>query len=351
MIQTLENWRNVILTREATIEEAIQNLDQFALQIVLVVDSQNKLIGILSDGDIRRGLLKGLTLHSPIDLVISRNPLVVRESLQRDVVLKLMTENKIRQIPIVNDYGHVVGLHIWDHLAQPIERKNTMVIMAGGRGARMRPHTEDCPKPMLHVAGKPMLEHIIQKAKGEGFKDFIISLHYLGHIIEEHFLDGRHLDVSIRYLRERSPLGTAGALSLLEIAPDQPLVITNGDLITDICYGDLLNFHELHSADATMAVRLHEWENPFGVVNLNGIRITGFHEKPISRYHINAGVYVLSPEILNLLVRDEHCDMPALFERVMLSGLQAIAYQMHEPWLDVGRPADLDRANQAKVKE
>jgi len=154
--------------------------------------------------------------------------------------------------------------------------------------------------------------------------------------------------VRIRYLRESSPLGTAGALSLLESAPDQPLVITNGDVMTDIRYGELLDFHERHEADATMAVRLYEWENPFGVVNMNGIRITGFHEKPVSRSHINAGVYVLSPAVLNLLARDEHCDMPALFEKAMLSGLQTIAYPMHEPWLDVGRPADLDQANQAR---
>jgi dTDP-glucose pyrophosphorylase len=349
MIQILENWQHAVLTEDATIQQAIQNLDQVALQIVLVVDPQNKLIGTLSDGDIRRGLLKGLTLQSPIDSVIFRNPLVVPESLQRDLVLKLMTVNKIRQVPIVNEDGHVLGLHLWDHLAQPIERKNTMIIMAGGRGTRMYPHTEDCPKPMLRVAGKPMLEHIIQQAKGEGFEDFIISVHYLGHIIEEHFLDGRHLDVRIRYLRESSPLGTAGALSLLESAPDQSLVITNGDVMTDIRYGELLDFHERHAADATMAVRLHEWENPFGVVNMNGIRITGFHEKPVSRSHINAGVYVLSPAVLNLLARDEHCDMPALFERAMLSGLQTIAYPMHEPWLDVGRPADLDQANQARI--
>ena len=345
MIQILENWQHAVLTENATIQQAIQNLDQVALQIVLVVDDQNKLIGTLSDGDIRRGLLRGLNLQSPIDSVIFRNPLVVPESLQRDLVLQLMTVNKIRQIPIVNEDGHVLGLPLWDQLAQPIERKNTLVIMAGGRGARMHPHSKDCPKPMLHVAGKPMLEHIIQQAKGEGFEDFIISVHYLGHIIEEHFLDGRHLDVRIRYLRERSPLGTAGALSLLESAPDKSLVITNGDVMTDIRYGELLDFHERHAADATMAVRLHEWENPFGVVKMNGIRITSFNEKPVSRSHINGGVYALSPTVLDLLACDEHCDMPTLFERAMLSGLQTIAYPMHEPWLDVGRPADLELAN------
>jgi len=350
-MQITENWQNAILTENATIKQAIQNLDQVALQIVLVVDDQNKLIGTLSDGDIRRGLLKGLTLESQIGSVIFRNPLVVPENMQRDLVLQLMTVNKIRQIPIVNENGYVLGLHLWDRLAQPIERKNTMVIMAGGRGTRMHPHSENCPKPMLHVAGKPMLEHIIQQAKSEGFEDFIISVHYLGHVIEEHFLDGRHLDVHIRYIRERSPLGTAGALSLLESTTDKPLVITNGDVMTDIRYGELLDFHERHAADATMAVRLHEWENPFGVVDMNGIQVMGFNEKPVSRSHINAGVYVLSPSVLDLLARDEHCDMPALFERAMLNDLLTIAYPMHEPWLDVGRPADLEQANSKQNKQ
>jgi hypothetical protein len=268
MIQIHENWQHALLTEDATIQQAIQNLDQVALQIVLVVGDQKKLIGTLSDGDIRRGLLKGLTLQSPTDSVIFRNPLVVLESLQRDLVLQLMMVNKIRQIPIFNEDGAVLGLHLWDHFAQPLTRKITMVIMAGGRGTGMHPHTEDCPKPILRVAGKPMLEHIIQQAKGEGFEDFIISVRYLGHIIEEHFLVGEHFEVRIRHLRERSPLGTAGALSLLGSSPDQPLVIINGDVMTDIRYGELLDFHERHAADETMAVRLHEWENPFGVVNM-----------------------------------------------------------------------------------
>lgn len=340
-----KKWRQAVLTVDASIQQAIQNLNQVALQIVLIVDSQNNLVGTLCDGDIRRGFLKGLTLQSPIESVIFRNPLVVPESLQYDLVLQLMTANKIRQIPIVDKNGHLVGLHLWHDLAQPQKRENTMVIMAGGRGKRMHPYTDDCPKPMLRVAGKPMLEHIIEKAKGEGFEHFIICIHYLGHMIEEHFLDGRHLDVSIRYVRESSPLGTAGALSLLETTPNRPVVITNGDIITDIRYGELLDFHEKHQADATMAVRLHEWVNPFGVVDIDGIQIKGFCEKPVSYSHINAGVYVLSPAVLNLLAPDECCDMPVLFERAMLRGLQTIAYPMHEPWLDVGRPSDLEMVN------
>ena len=341
----LENWRHATLPENATIKDAIRTLDEVGLQIVLIVDNEKKLIGTLSDGDIRRGLLKGLQLDSPIETIIFLNPLVVPETLQRDLVLQLMTVNKIRQIPIVDEDGQILGIHLWDNLAQPTQRSNVMVIMAGGRGTRMRPHTENFPKPMLQVGGKPMLEHIIHRAKAEGFHEFIISIHYLGHVIEDYFSDGNHLDVKIRYLREETPLGTAGALSLMEVRPDKPFVITNGDVMTDIRYGELLDFHDRHAADATMAVRLHEWQHPFGVVQMQGVKIQAIEEKPISRTHINAGVYALSPSVLDYLDTGEACDMPTLFKRIKEAGQQTIAYPMHEPWLDVGRPSDLEMAN------
>ena len=345
----VENWRHATLPENATIQDAIRSLDEVALQIVLVVNNENKLIGTISDGDIRRGLLKGLRLDSLIESIISRNPLVVPERMQRDLVLQLMTVNKIRQIPIVDEDGRILGLHLWDYLAQPIQRNNAMVIMAGGRGTRMRPHTENCPKPMLQVAGKPMLEHIIQRAKAEGFHEFIISIHYLGHVIEDYFSDGSYLGVKIHYLREETPLGTAGALSLMKVRPSKPFVITNGDVMTDIRYSELLEFHDRHSADATMAVRQHEWQHPFGVVQMRGVKIEAIEEKPISRTHINAGVYVLSPPVLEYLDPGGVCDMPTLFERIRKAGRQTIAYPMHEPWLDVGRPVDLIDANKNQM--
>jgi NDP-sugar pyrophosphorylase family protein len=224
-------------------------------------------------------------------------------------------------------------------------RENIMVIMAGGMGTRMRPYTEDCPKPLLPVAGKPMLEHIIERAKLEGFSQFIIAIHYLGHMIEECFGDGEQLGVEIAYLKENAPLGTAGALSLLNPKPRLPFVVTNGDVITDIRYGELLDFHVRHAAAATMAVRIHEWQHPFGVVQMQGVEIVGFEEKPVARTHINAGVYVLDPSVLNLLDDDQRCDMPTLFERLQVKNNRTVAYPMHEPWLDVGRPDDLVVAN------
>jgi len=348
---TEQIWRKGILTAHATIQEAISNLDQVAIKIVLVVNEAGVLEGTITDGDIRRGLLKGLDLKSSITDVIHRNALVVPPEMTRELVMQLMVANKIQQIPAVDEHRRVVGLHLWDEIATPPVRSNLMVIMAGGMGTRMRPHTENCPKPLLLVAGKPMLEHIIEHAKLEGFSHFVLAVHYLGHMIEDHFGNGERLGVKIDYLREQSPLGTAGALGLLNPRPNAAFVVTNGDVITDINYGELLNFHLRHNAAATMAVRVHEWQHPFGVVQTEGVEIVGFEEKPVARSHINAGVYALDPDALNTLATDARCDMPTLFERLQELSKRTVAYPMHEPWLDVGRPDDLFRANSQIPRE
>lgn len=340
-----ERWNRAILPVGASIHDAIRNLDEVAIKIVVVTNESDELEGTVSDGDIRRGLLKGLDLHSPITSVIHRDALVVPREMGREMVLQLMVANKIHQIPVVDEHRHVVGLHLWDEITTQPTRENLMVIMAGGMGTRLRPQTEICPKPMLLVAGRPMLEHIIERAKLEGFSHFVLAIHYLGKVIEDHFGSGELHGVQIDYLREQSPLGTAGALGLLNPSPDQPFVVTNGDVISDIRYGELLDFHIRQDATATMAVRVHEWQHPFGVVQTKGVDIIGFEEKPVARSHINAGVYALAPEALSVLSTDAHCDMPSLFERLQAKGKRTVAYPMHEPWLDVGRPDDLKAAN------
>lgn len=342
---TVERWRNALLPVAATLQQAIRNLDETALQIALVVSDDGVLVGTLTDGDIRRGLLRGLDLNSPIDAIVYREPLVVPPQLGRDTVLQLMQANKIHQLPVVDANRRVVGLHRWDELMVPGERPNVMVIMAGGQGTRLRPHTENCPKPLLPVSGKPMLEHIIERAKAEGFRNFVLAVHYLGHMIEEHFQDGSRWQVNIEYLREEKPLGTAGAIALMNPRPKVPFIVSNGDVLTDIRYGELLDFHCRQGASATMAVRLHEWQHPFGVVRIKGVDIIGFEEKPVSRSHINAGIYVLSSHALDALRSGEHCDMPTLFGRLQEQAARTIVYPMHEPWLDVGRADDLERAH------
>lgn len=339
-----EGWRASLLDQQATIQDAIVCLERSSLQIVVVIERGDTLVGTVTDGDIRRGLLRGLDLASPISGIVQRKPFVVPPALAPDAVLDLMQANKINQMPVVDADRRVVGLHIRDELQAPAARPNLMVIMAGGRGQRMMPHTENCPKPMLPVGGKPMLEHIIARAQDEGFERFVLAVRYLGHMIEDHFGDGSRFGVRIGYLREEQPLGTGGALSLLAERPDEALVVTNGDVLTDVRYGELLDFHRRHDAAATMAVRSHEWQHPFGVVHTNGVEITGFEEKPVLRSHVNAGIYVLEPKALDMLETGRHCDMPQLFERLQAASRRTIVYPMHEPWLDVGRPDDLENA-------
>ena len=228
----------------------------------------------------------------------------------------------------------------------PEEKNNQMIIMAGGKGSRLLPATKDCPKPLLPVNGKPMLEHIILRAKEEGFHRFVLAVHYLGDMIKEYFGNGDLWDIKIEYLNEEAPLGTAGALSLLEERPNSPVIVTNADIISDISYSRLLEYHNKHkNSCATMCIRLYETQHPFGVVNTRGVEIVGFEEKPMLRTHVNAGVYVLEPKALDFLEKNQFCDMPSLFDRLQEEKLRTIVYPIHESWNDIGRLEEYTNVN------
>lgn len=337
-------WSDAIVSGHSNIEQVIHILNEVRLKIVLVTDANGVLVGTISDGDIRRGLLKGLSLSSPITSIIHHGAIVASPELSREFVRQMMVANKVQQIPIVDERMHVIGLHLWDEINGTSERSNAIVIMAGGKGSRLHPATEFCPKPLLPIAGKPILEHIINRAKAEGFSHFILAIYHLGYMIEEYFGNGKKFGVKIDYLREELPLGTAGALSLLDPPPSSAIIVTNGDVMTDIRYGELLDFHQQNGASATMAVRMHEWQNPFGVVQTQGTEIISYEEKPIFRSNINAGVYVIEPSFVKLLKKSERCDMPTLFELIRGEGERIVAFPIHETWLDVGSPEDLERA-------
>lgn len=349
MSELKNSWKRSILPTDATISQAIENLNQVSVKIVIVTNETGVLEGTISDGDIRRGLLRGLDLASPISTILHRDALVVPPEMGRAVVLQIMSANKIQQIPIVDENNRVIGLHLWDEIHLSPIRENVMVIMCGGMGTRLKPQTENCPKPLLPVAGKPILEHIIERAKNQGFTKFVLAIHYLGSMIEDYFGDGTSLGIEVKYLREDEALGTAGALSLFAIPPNNSFIVANGDVLTDINYGELLDFHHQNDARATMAVRLHEWQNPFGVVQIQGLEIIAYEEKPISRSYINAGVYVIDPSTLSLLIKAEPCDMPIFFERIKQADQRVLAYPVHERWIDVGRPDDFEQANQAST--
>lgn len=262
----------------------------------------------------------------------------------RQAVVQLMLANEVQQIPIVDRNRRVIGLHLWDQLSKVPTRNNLMVLMAGGEGKRLYPFTADRPKPLVEVGGKPILEHILLKAKEEGFSRFAIAIRHLGGMIEDYIGNGKRWGIQVFYLKEKTSLGTAGAIRLLAPIPRDPILVTNGDVLADFNYGDLLDFHVRHGGEATMAVRTHEWQNPYGVVETQGLEITGIREKPLVRTQINAGVYVLNRTAARLIPFNAPCDMPELFSKLQAKGFPTMAYPLHEPWVDIGRPEDLEKA-------
>ena len=340
------DWHRAVLTEKASIKDAIENLVASSLQIILIIDSNNVLLGVVNDGDIRRGVLRGLSLEDSIKDVINRQPLVVDKNTSTESVLHLMNVNVFHAIPIVDKNRHVLGLHLLNEMIMPKKHNNQMIIMAGGKGTRLLPKTKDCPKPLLPVNGKPMLEHIILGAKEEGFHRFVLAVYYLGDMIKDYFGNGDLWGIKIEYLDEEMPLGTAGAISLLEERPKLPVIVTNADIISDIRYSGLLEYHNKHKDScATMGIRLYETQHPFGVVKTEGAEIIGFEEKPIIRTYVNAGVYVLESKALDFLEKNQYCDMPSLFNRLQEEKLRTIVYPIHESWNDIGRIEEYTNAN------
>ena len=340
------DWQKAVLTRDSSIKDAIINLSSSSMQIILVVDENNMLLGVVNDGDIRRGILKGVNVDESINEVINTNPIVVEEDATLDSVIQIMSSQHFVAVPVVDMNKHVLGLYLISDLITKKERPNKIIIMAGGRGERLLPKTKNCPKPLLPINGKPMLEQIILKARDEGFKHFIISINYLGSMIQEYFGDGSKWNIQIEYLKEDLPLGTAGAISLIKEKPKLPVIVTNADIFSDVTYSSMRQFHYQHKdSSATMAVRQYEIQNPFGVVNTNGVDIIGFEEKPIIKNNVNAGVYVLEPSVLELLEKNQFCDMPTLFNRLQKQKQRTIVYPIHEAWNDIGHLSDYNNAN------
>jgi NDP-sugar pyrophosphorylase family protein len=333
-------WDETILTTEANIEDVLKNLNKSGSRITLIINKKKEFKGTISDGDIRRALINGANQKTSIKKIINNNSLIVSPEIKHETVLELMIKNKIQQIPVINKNKKIVGLYLWDEVVAHKKIPNTLVIMAGGKGTRLGKYTKNCPKPLLPVNGKPMLEVIIERAKAQGFENFLISINYLGHMIKDYFSNGKKWNVKIDYIKEDQPLGTCGALKLISPKPNLSFVVSNCDIMTDFHYGELLDFHRNHNAEATMAVQNYEWENPYGVVQTKGVDIIKFEEKPIIRSHINAGVYVLEPSAIDVIKKNEKLDMPNIFERLKKKNLRTIVYPVHEPWLDIGIPED-----------
>ena len=340
----MKNIENIKLTVTSTIKEALQIIDSGAMKIALVLDAENHLLGTLSDGDIRRGLLKGLSLDNTIEPIISQNPTVCGVNDKKEEILKIAVAKKLYCIPIIDENGVVVGIEEVDELLKPVSFSNRVVLMAGGLGTRLRPLTDDTPKPLLQVGDKPILETIINGFAKYGFRNIILSVSYKAEMIEAYFGDGSRFGVNIEYVHENQRMGTAGALSLMREQLSEPFFVMNGDLLTNINFEHMLEYHMSNEATATMGVREYDFQVPYGVVNVDGHDILSIDEKPVHNFFVSGGVYVLSPEVLKV-IPDTYYDMPTLFEKLIEEKKKSISFPIREYWLDIGQISDFHRAN------
>lgn len=343
----MKDWRTILLRPEASMREAIEVIDKSGLQIALVVDENLRLLGTVTDGDIRRGILKGLALETAVHVIMNDQPTVVAEHEGRDTVLALMTQTVLRNIPIVDAGGRVVDLETLDDLLSEKKLDNPVVLMAGGEGVRLRPLTDKCPKPLLKVGNKPILETILESFIEYGFHRFYISLNYKAEMIRKHFGDGSRWGVNIHYITENARLGTAGALRQMpeRQKQDKPIIVMNGDILTKINFAQLLKFHGEHQAVGTMCIREYSLQIPYGVVTVDGQHLRGIEEKPVQKYFISAGIYVLNPQVVDFIPEQTFFDMPQLFNILIQQKLETAAFPLREYWLDIGNMADFQRAN------
>jgi dTDP-glucose pyrophosphorylase len=337
--------KKLIVNPTATIREVLEIIDQAAMQIALVVEDEG-LIGTITDGDIRRAFLRGRSLEDNIDGIYNPAPVKGYLSQPKEDLLQMALAAGVKQVPMVDDKGTLVGIESIDEYLRVSEKPNRVVVMAGGLGARLRPLTENTPKPLLKVGSKPILETIIRNFTQYGFRRIFLSVNYRGEQIQEYFGDGKEFGARLDYLVESKRLGTAGALSLLPEACQEPVIIMNGDLLTNVNFEHLVNYHNLSGASATMCVRDYELQVPYGVVHSDGATIQAIEEKPIHRYYVNAGIYVLSPEALQQIPQDQYFDMPQLFQQLIKTGCKTCSFPVREYWMDIGRPADFDQANE-----
>lgn len=335
---------SIKLSPSSTIREALQIIDTGGMKIALIVGAGNKLLGTLSDGDIRRGLLNGMMLDDSVEPIVYPTPFVCRINDSKESILQNAVAKKIYQIPIIDHDGVLVGIEEVDELLRPKELTNKVVLMAGGLGTRLKPLTDTTPKPLLEVGSKPILETIIENFAKYGFRNIVLSVNYKAHMLEDYFGDGEKLGVHIEYVRESKRLGTAGALSLMRDKLQEAFFVMNGDLLTNVNFEQLFDYHHAHHAVATMAVREYDFQVPYGVVNVADGQIRSIEEKPIQRFFVSAGIYMLSPEVLCHIPDDTFYDMPTLFNALIAQQQTALSFPIREYWLDIGRMEELERA-------
>tara|TARA_B100002019_G_C21219188_1_gene573725 strand:- start:126 stop:1169 length:1044 start_codon:yes stop_codon:yes gene_type:complete len=347
----MKNVFKICIKSNKTLFDVLKNLENEESQIVLIINEDKKLLGTISDGDIRRHLITGNTLDTKVSEVMNKNFVSVNQDEKKQRILQIMREKGINQIPVINDSGEIIEIVL---LKELIEVKNYLenpvVIMAGGIGSRLRPFTENCPKPMLKIGDKPILEILIEQLIDNGFSNFYISVNYLKEQIIKYFGDGSKWNIDIKYLIEDKPLGTAGALSLLPKEINKPFIVINGDILTKFNMKQLIDFHLNNESYLTICAREYEVNIPFGVIETNGIELKNIIEKPTYRNYINAGVYTFDSEVLKVISRKETIDMPVLIKRLKSSNKKIIICPIHEYWIDIGQHESLNKAHQSWIQ-
>ena len=328
----------------ANIRATIEAIGAGRMQIALVADAAGKLLGTVTDGDIRRALLRGLTLESSVAEVMNPNPTVAHIDDDGQEVMAQAITKMIHNVPVVDDAGVLIGMFTESDLVAAAEISTPVVLMAGGKGVRLYPLTKDVPKPMLKIGETPILEIILRKLKAQGFRNIYISVNYLADVIQDHVKDGAWLGLKVTYLHETQPLGTAGALAQLAGKLGEPFIVMNSDLLTNCDLRQVIKFHKKQGAKATLGVREYSFQIPYGVVNIDGTQVSSISEKPIHRSMVSAGIYALDPWALSLIPQDEYCDMPTLLDMIKTEGQKVTAFPIHESWLDIGRHDDLNDA-------
>jgi dTDP-glucose pyrophosphorylase/CBS domain-containing protein len=346
----MANLTYLLVSPNTTIQQAIECIDHNAYGIVLVTDQERRLLGTVTDGDIRRGILKQISLDTPVSVLLTqpRNPRYrVPTSAPADTsvarLVELMRTRKVHQVPLLDHDGRVVDLITTKELVAAAEVPVTAIIMAGGQGSRLRPLTEDTPKPMLPVGDRPIMEHLLEGLKASGIRQVTVTTHYKPEAIENYFGDGEDFGVQINYVSEAQPMGTGGSLALME-TPDRPFLVINGDIMTDLDFHAMLEFHQDHSAVMTIGVRPYDVQIPFGVIEAEGVEVKKLAEKPSLSLLVNAGIYLIEPTVYGYLPKSPTFDMTDVIQRLLTENQRVVSYPIEGYWLDVGRHEDYAQA-------
>lgn len=341
----INNIEKILAYHYYSIEQALKLLDEGAKGIILVIDNERKLIGTITDGDIRRAILKGVKLDQKIGDIMQKEPIKVKQGTSIEEIKDVLIKNVIKELPIVDENDIIIDMITINDILLPPGKENPVIIMAGGLGTRLKDLTKEIPKPMLRVGSDPILQHIINNFKKYGYNKMFISVNYKSEIIENYFQDGYAYGVKIEYIKEYKRLGTAGGIKLAEEFIKKPFFVINGDIFTNLNLENMMDFHIENNFDITVGTRKHSFQIPYGIVNTEKKYIIGMTEKPTIDYLINAGVYCLNPKIISLIPEDKYFEITDLIDICIKDGLKVGSYEIKEYWMDIGRIEDYDKVN------